>query len=48
MTDTYKEAKTIEFSNMTTKIHIPDITPDERQRRINLIYKAAADLLRKA
>ena len=43
--DTYKEVRTFNFSNMTIRVHIPDITTDERQRRMQRIHNAAASLL---
>lgn len=46
--DTYRETKVFTFPNMTARVHIPDITPDERERRMKNIHKAAANLLRKA
>lgn len=47
MADTYKEIKVFSFSNMTVRVHIPDITEEERERRMKAIHKAAADLLMK-
>lgn len=44
-TDTYKEVRVMEFPNMTVKVLIPDITPEERERRMKQIEKAAASLL---
>ena len=45
MTDTYKEVKTFTFENMTVRVHIPDITPEERARRMKKIHDSAAKLL---
>ena len=45
--DTYKEVKTFEFPGLTARVYFPDITPEERARRMKAIYKAAADLLTK-
>ncbi len=45
-TDTYKEVKTIEFPGMIARIHIPDITPEEINHRMEAIKKAAANLLK--
>ena len=45
--DTYKEVKTFTFPNMTAMVYIPDLTPEERARRMKLIQKAAAELLMK-
>ncbi len=46
--DTYSEVKTFTFPNMTARVHIPDITPAERERRMVAIHKAAANLLKGA
>ena len=46
MTDTYKEVKTFTFENMTVRVHIPDITPEERARRMKKIHDSAAKLLK--
>ena len=45
MKDTYKEVKVIEFSCGVARVHIPDITPEERERRLKRIAKSAALLL---
>ena len=44
--DTYKEVRTFNFPNMTVRVHIPDLTDDERKRRMDEIKKAAIDLLK--
>lgn len=41
MADTYKETKTFEFSNCTVRVHIPDLTEDERTARQKKLYEAA-------
>ena len=46
MKDTYKEIKTIEFPGMIARIHIPDITPEERSHRMKGIQQAAINLLK--
>lgn len=43
--DTYKEVHTLEYENGITRIYIPNITAEERDRRMAQISKAAADLL---
>lgn len=43
--DTYKEVRVIELPNATVRVHIPDITPEERARRIDRIAYSAALLL---
>lgn len=44
--DTYKEVKTFHFENMTVRVHIPDLTEEERARRMKAIHNAAAELLK--
>jgi len=44
--DTYKEVKVFEYPNMTVRVHIPDLTEEERNRRMAQIHKAAAELLK--
>ncbi len=44
--DTYKEVRTIIFPNCVARVHIPDISEEERKRRMKRIEKAAADLLK--
>jgi hypothetical protein len=43
--DTYKEVKVIEFTNMTARVYIPDLTEEERNRRMKRIYEATASLV---
>ena len=44
--DTYRETKVFTFPNMVARVHIPDITEAERERRMTAIHKAAANLLK--
>lgn len=44
--DTYKEVKTFVYPNMIVRVHIPDLTEEERARRYKQIYAAAAELLK--
>lgn len=45
--DTYKkDVLVIEHENAIIRIHRPDITEEERARRMEQIHKAAADLLK--
>ena len=39
--------KVFNFSGATVKVHFPDITPEERAKRMKLIHKAAVELLKK-
>lgn len=43
--DVYKEVVTMEFPNMVARIHIPDLTEEEQNRRMQQIYKASVNLL---
>lgn len=45
--DTYKEVRTFEFPGMTARVHIPDLTSEERSRRMVAIHNQAANLLKK-
>ena len=44
--DTYKETKVFEFPGMTVRVHIPDLTAEERNRRRKRLEKAAIALLK--
>ena len=44
--DTYKEVKTFNFPGMVARVYIPDLTEEERARRLKAIHKQAANLLR--
>lgn len=44
--DTYKEVKAFTYPNMTVRVHIPDLTKEERTRRLQKIHTAAAELLK--
>ena len=43
--DTYKEIKIFEYPDMVIRVHIPDLSKDERTRRMKVIEKAAAELV---
>ena len=43
--DTYKEVKTFTYPDMVIRVHIPDLTEDERKRRMKAVEKAAIALL---
>lgn len=45
MSDTYKETKTFYFDNAVARVYFPELTAEERERRIQGIYKAAERLL---
>ena len=44
--DTYKEVREFQYANMTVRVHIPNLTEEERNRRMKAVYKAAAELLK--
>ena len=44
--DTYKEIRTFNYPNMTIRVHIPDLSDVERNRRMKQIKKAAESLLK--
>lgn len=44
-TDTYKEVKTFTYPEIIIRVHIPDLSDDERKRRMKIIEKAAAALI---
>lgn len=44
--DTYKEVRVFEYPNMTVRVFIPDLTEEERARRMKRIEKAAIELLK--
>lgn len=43
--DTYKEVRTIKHGDNVVRVHIPDLTEDERNRRMKDISQAAMKLL---
>lgn len=44
--DTYKEVRVIETSGAIVRVHIPELTKEERARRMKQLYKAAEALLK--
>lgn len=44
--DAYKEVRVFEDSKFVIRVHIPDLTDDERTRRMKQIEKAAEALMR--
>ncbi len=44
--DTYKEVKTFKYPNATVRVHIPDLTEEERERRLNAVKRSTEALLR--
>ena len=45
MKDTYKEVRTFTGDGYVVRVHIPDLTEEERARRRKVIERAAAELL---
>lgn len=45
--DTYKEVRTLEFPNMTARVFIPELSQEERNRRMKAVHKYTAELLKK-
>lgn len=43
--DIYKEVRVIEFPCGTARVHIPDLTAEEREKRMKRIAESAAVLL---
>lgn len=46
--DTYKEVRTYTYPNCIVRVHIPDISEEERNRRMESIKDAASRLLKEA
>lgn len=45
--DTYKEIRVFEFPGLTARVHIPDLTPEERNRRMKAIHNQAEKFMKK-
>lgn len=41
-----KEVKVFTFPNMVARVYIPDLTPEERTKRMKAVHNAAANLLK--
>ena len=46
MPDAYKEVKTYRYPNAIVRVHIPDLTPEEREKRMKIIADAAGNMLK--
>ncbi len=46
MEDTYKQVKVFQYPNMNIRVHIPDLTPQERTRRMNAIHIQAEKFMK--
>lgn len=47
MKDTYKKKKVLTYPNMIVNVFVPELTEEERNRRMKRIEKAASNLLMK-
>lgn len=46
MADTYKDVKTYTYDDgCVVRVHIPELTEEERERRMNNIKRAAVNLM---
>lgn len=45
--DSYKEVRTFEYPGLVARVYIPDLTPEERARRLKAIHNQAVNLLKK-
>ena len=43
--DTYKEVRVFQYGHITARVYIPDLTPEEYERRRKIAEKAAVALL---
>lgn len=43
--DTYKEVRVFQYGHITARVHIPDLTDAEYERRRKIVEKAAVALL---
>lgn len=44
--DKYKEVKTFTYPGLVARVYIPELTEEERTRRMKAIHTQAANLLR--
>lgn len=45
MKDTYKEVRVFQYDNAVVRVHIPDLTPDEQNRRMKEVERTAMQLI---
>ena len=45
MKDTYKEVKVFHYDNAVVRVHIPDLTAEERSRRMKEVEQSALQLI---
>lgn len=46
MADTFKQAKTLTYPNAVVRVFAPELTAEERTKRMKRIYEAAEALLK--
>ena len=46
MADAYKETRVFSINNAVIRVHIPDLTAEERSRRIDKIKDAVANMMK--
>lgn len=44
--DTYKEVRTFTYPNCIVRVHIPDLTTEERERRMKQVRKATVAIMK--
>ena len=44
--DAYKEVREFKYSNAVVRVHIPDLTEEERERRMKAVKIAAENLMK--
>lgn len=42
----YTEIRTFEYPNMVVRVHIPDLSEEEKKRNMKQLYKATESLLK--
>ena len=44
--DKYKEVRVFKYPDATVRVHIPELTDEEREKRLNALKRSAETLLR--
>jgi ribosome recycling factor len=45
MKDTYKEVRVFQYDNAVVRVHIPDLTSEEKSRRMKEVERSAMQLI---
>lgn len=45
MKDTYKEVRVFQYDNAVVRVHIPDLTSEEQNRRMKEVERTAMQLI---